>query len=79
MVKIDIQEQLAEDLLQAQTALKEFGEGKNDDDKILFYTVDKSDPKANENIYRAVEGNKWYEFNGGNVSDNENYEELDIG
>ena len=54
-------------------------EGKNDDDKILFYTVDKSDPKANENIYRAVEGNKWYEFNGGNVSDNENYEELDIG
>ena len=32
MVKIDIQEQLAEDLLQAQTALKEFGEGKNDDD-----------------------------------------------
>ena len=54
-------------------------EGKNDDDKILFYTVDKSDPKANENIYIAVEGNKWYEFNGGNVSDNENYEELDIG
>lgn len=32
MVKIDIQEQLAEALLQAQTALKEFGEGKNDDD-----------------------------------------------
>ena len=32
MVKIDIQEQLAKDLLQAQTALKEFGEGKNDDD-----------------------------------------------
>ena len=32
MVKIDIQEQLAEDLLQAQTALKEFGEGENDDD-----------------------------------------------
>lgn len=32
MVKVEIQEQLAEALLQAQTALKEFGEGKNDDD-----------------------------------------------
>lgn len=31
MVKIDIQEQLTEALLQAQAALKEFGEGKNDD------------------------------------------------
>ena len=31
MVKIGIQEQLAEALLQSQTALKEFGEGKNDD------------------------------------------------
>ena len=32
MVRVEIQEQLAEALLQAQTALKEFGEGKNDDD-----------------------------------------------
>lgn len=31
MVKIDIQKQLAEALFQAQTALKEFGEGRNDD------------------------------------------------
>lgn len=32
MVRVEIQEQLAEALLQAQTALKEFGEGENDDD-----------------------------------------------
>ena len=46
--------------------------------KKLFYTVDKSNPKSSENIYKAEGGSKWYELQGENVFDNESYIELDI-